>query len=438
MNVFSYMFLKRSHATRNKHPNQHETPLPVIFEEEELLQMRTQVQSRPRRPARPRHDSFTLNFSDSTFCFPHPPSPIFFPTPDFSSSPKISPTQHDPDSYPQTPDLKNTALPVLPPSPLSSEECSTTTTCSITDNDDNDDDNSDSEWYIRQVSDMLTIPRRTSTEFLRHKSRPDSVCFPRSMISQWAEAENTVRGTITPTDPSFPRRQRRKSFHVPNSPPPPPPLPPVHPFSKPLRPCGPPPSAFQWDPTYSSRPPPRSSIPSDCVFIHNDEHLVSDSTRLLSPFEELSLSPGVPLLVSRQHEHRLSSSRPDYISYDDVHDDHLGFGALRSRWSESTLASSYSLREHDDDHHEEDPIPEEPRLPAPTTTASRLLSYLSFPSSPPTNSKSVIDLSNQNYHHHRRQRSGSLSLLSLFLGGDSRDVTGDTSPRRPSRKSSDC
>ncbi|KAG5722440.1 hypothetical protein E4T56_gene2963 [Termitomyces sp. T112] len=136
---------------------------------------------------------------------------------------------------------------------------------------DGSDSESDSEWYSREISKIYTL-RSPALPEPPSKVRPDSACI--------SDNPTPARGIPSAQlDLSFSRRSRTS---LPNYPPPPVPTSPkrvsVTPFpartSKPRLnlPTGSPPR----------RPPPRSSIPVDCLLVDDNYAFSDDDTSVLS------------------------------------------------------------------------------------------------------------------------------------------------------------
>ncbi|KIK70514.1 hypothetical protein GYMLUDRAFT_234971 [Collybiopsis luxurians FD-317 M1] len=233
-------------------------------------------------------DSFQLTFTEESFRFPHPPlptpsssdlhfgvqSPISSPSSDSSALP-LTPTSSD-DEF-QLPAaliprrasirpltiVKNGALPSMfshSPSELSDEESSVS--------DMESEPESDSEWYSRELSQIVT---------LRSAFPPN---FPKTVRSDSARPESMIgsvhTGSLSPAssassnfpspqlDPAYPRRR----YPIPTRSPPPPPRDSLVPSPVDLeddvflvRPENPEPRR---------RPPPRMSIPADFGFFPED------------------------------------------------------------------------------------------------------------------------------------------------------------------------
>ncbi|KAG5653730.1 hypothetical protein H0H81_010987 [Sphagnurus paluster] len=141
-----------------------------------------------------------------------------------------------------------------------------------------DEEESDSEWYNQEFSKILTLCSPLPP--IAQKSRPESLCVPSSSTSSTPPKTTTTRPRGFPSaqlDPAFPRRRSRI---IPTYPPPPVPVVPEHLRSPPATP--PKPSrarcnALTLTPPPVRRPPPRSSIPADCVLV-DETFTFSDDT----------------------------------------------------------------------------------------------------------------------------------------------------------------
>ncbi|KAJ2936826.1 hypothetical protein H1R20_g237, partial [Candolleomyces eurysporus] len=253
----------------------------------------------------PSPDSFRLTFTDASYNFPHPPIPTptsltsrhiesFYGS---SKSPETSPCSSEQPLTPSSSDdeffglpspkfnprraaiqplviRKHTSLsssPVTEPdflvptkptdsaqpalSPFTSEESSS---------DSESDAESDSEWYHNELSKVLTVQARTPAPAATEKARPDSI-FISPPTKRFSRA-------LHPTDSPF--SPRRQSYRIPNYPPPPVPSSSRHrPISPlvPMSPTSPYSSRFSVSSRSPIRPPPRSSIPADFEFDHEDD-----------------------------------------------------------------------------------------------------------------------------------------------------------------------
>ncbi|KAG6899615.1 hypothetical protein C0993_008695, partial [Termitomyces sp. T159_Od127] len=177
------------------------------------------------------------------------------------------------------------------------------------------DSDSDSEWYSRELSKIVTLRSSTPPD-ARSTARPDSMC-----ISE---------------PPASPRRR------PPPAPPPPKRAPPSRPAFLPFAP---------------RRPPPRSSVPADCVLIDDTFAFSDDSDALSLSLSPCSLHspcpspfpPSSPSTPAHEFDFPLDECRLDADADADAHthththepprtapDAQRG---LRSRWSSSTLGS---------------------------------------------------------------------------------------------------
>ncbi|KAG6853364.1 hypothetical protein C0991_004983 [Blastosporella zonata] len=146
----------------------------------------------------------------------------------------------------------------LPPSPMSSRD---------------DESDSDSEWYSREFSKILTLSSPLPSNISR-EGRPDSVCITNPSLPPTPSAP--THGFPSPQlDPAFPRR-RRSRVSIPNYPPPPVPTSTkrVSATPSPTKTSRPRSNVLTVTPP-TRRPPPRSSIPADCVLV-DDTFTFSD------------------------------------------------------------------------------------------------------------------------------------------------------------------
>ncbi|KAG6811690.1 hypothetical protein H0H92_006251 [Tricholoma furcatifolium] len=291
----------------------------------------------PHPPATPTRDStpdpFSLDFPGGALKFPHPPisvpSPLSFhgyracsqsPTPSLSSSSSASPatsstglpttpTSSD-DEFPSyyyspTPAVKPRRITIKPlvinkhNPPVAQPECippPSGPSLPSTFFDDTECE-SDSEWYSREFSQVLTLCSPTpSNASLR--VRPDSVCITENLTS-----ESSLVSALSPSREGFtsaeldpflsPRRSSR--FSAPNYPPPPiPNSPKCAAFPSPTK-ASRPRSRFHPVTPSPQRPPPRSSIPADCVLVDDNFTFSDDAASAFS----LSLYDDAPLSSTR-------------------------------------------------------------------------------------------------------------------------------------------
>lgn len=154
----------------------------------------------------------------------------------------------------------NTFTPYLRPSKKSSRSW-----------EDNDSEHeSDSEWYNHEFSQLLSLRSPVSTSFPQ-QPRPDSMSIPSDLvISPTPAYKRRVSGSFsskTDTVHPRPRNSKTRSVMIPKYPPPPVPSVPEHLRSPPNTATSPFPSPCeQAIPLNVQRPPPRSSMPADCVF----------------------------------------------------------------------------------------------------------------------------------------------------------------------------
>ncbi|KAJ4468537.1 hypothetical protein C8R41DRAFT_871132 [Lentinula lateritia] len=232
-------------------------------------------------------DSFCLTFTEESFKFPHPPlptpssdrhffaqSPLSSPSSDSSALPP-TPTSSD-DEFPRPPPpkfvarrvsirplmiVKHDALPSMfskSPSNFSEAEFSPS---------EESEPESDSEWYGRELSQMITLrsalppnfPHTVKTESARPDSMVGSVYCGSSPASSFSS---------TLPSPQLNPTSSRRRFTIPSRSPPPPPRESVVPS----------PAVSEDDDFFtqvgkseaSRRPPPRTSIPADFGFFPED------------------------------------------------------------------------------------------------------------------------------------------------------------------------
>ncbi|RDB30475.1 hypothetical protein Hypma_007299 [Hypsizygus marmoreus] len=342
----------------------------------------------PRPPASPTSspepspDPFSLKFSDGSLKFPHPPIPTpssistfdhfrlecESPTPSMSSSSaSTSPESHS-SGLPLTPSSSDDEFPSYYSSPLPSfnprrvsikplvinklnssltpddspcvvstlrqsfkkvqEDYSLLTPSSPISSDGNlasDSEESDSEWYNREFSKILTLCSPLPPNF-PEMARPESMCVPDSAPSQAFPTSPTTQGCPSAQlDPAFPRR-RRSRISIPKYPPPPVPSVPAHlrspsassiPIgspvpSTPTKPRSRPSSGVLFiAPPLVRRPPPRSSIPADCILVDETFAFSDDSGSAFS----FSLYDDLPSTTSHEAESPKSFySQPSFQS----------------------------------------------------------------------------------------------------------------------------
>ncbi|KAF8156629.1 hypothetical protein B0H34DRAFT_469016 [Crassisporium funariophilum] len=322
----------------------------VVHDENDFSEQNDTLLSAPRPAPQPpttpspqsSPDSFSLNFTDVSFKFPHPP----LPTPSssrydqrsdcdsptlsissLSSSPcsqyggmPLTPCTSDdefslPSSRPFNP-RRAAVQPLVimkhnprPSSPFA--ECSIspsllqpfkTSLEALTqpptrlsplspsfESDETSEDSdaeSDSEWYTREFSKIISLRSPIPPSFpLHNPSRPESM----AIITDISPAKRRVSKALPPTpldgfpsgqlDPAFPRRRSSRTKSIPKYPPPPVPEIPSH-----FRSLSNSSTCSKTLPHTLRRPPPRSSIPADCVFDLEEED-ESSSTFSFSIYE---------------------------------------------------------------------------------------------------------------------------------------------------------
>ena len=305
--------------------------LSRVFPDDDTFLSSPRPAPQPQSPASP--DSFKLTFTDISFKFPHPPIPTptsmrkyhrqtecDSPTSSLSSSPcsqmpltpstsddesgpspsrrpLIQPlviTKHNPrhpsifdDDYPISPSLLQPfKTPSENPTPLSPLSSSYLPEKFFYDSDEDSEPESDSEWYGRELSKTISLrsPIPPSSP-IQTSVRPDSI----STISTADISTITSRPVSKPLpptplsggfpsaqlDPTFPRRRNSKRRSLPKYPPPPIP---TLPSSSP----SPSPTSSSSFASASRRPPPRSSIPADCIYDLAEVEDVPDSSSTFS------------------------------------------------------------------------------------------------------------------------------------------------------------
>ncbi|KAF9465104.1 hypothetical protein BDZ94DRAFT_1320456 [Collybia nuda] len=307
----------------------------------------------------PSPDSFNLTFTDISLRFPHPP----IPTPSSKSFENRRPGFESPtpsmstSSASTSPDTRSTILPMTPSSsddefpsyyssplptfnprrasikplvitkinssPASDDSDSSSPATRIrpfkgaseriaplspitSDEPSSDSEESDSEWYNREFSQILSMCSPIPVNFPR-QTRPDSMAMtdlPPSPSPAPRTLSPSERYPSAQLDPAFPRR-RRSRVSIPKYPPPPVPPIPAHlrsPSTSSIPPS--PPSsiksrqrcnALSVTPPPVRRPPPRSSIPADCVFVDESYAFSDDSGSAFSfsLYEDPAVTPSV-------------------------------------------------------------------------------------------------------------------------------------------------
>ncbi|TFK39307.1 hypothetical protein BDQ12DRAFT_735071 [Crucibulum laeve] len=283
----------------------------------------------PRPPTSPvpSPDSFRLTFTDVSFKFPHPPLPTpssdrhscVSPTPSMSSSCSSSSPESDSMGLPTTPSssddefslpsprfnprraaikplviIKHSSSPPQdspishlesyhikptspPPSPLSDS-----------------DSESDSEWYTREFSKILTLCSPIPPSFPTQNARPESMFIPPAVMPASPKPTGYPSGQL---DPAFPRKrlshERKRS--IPKYAPPPPPVPPIpaHFRSNSISRRN---SCSKTLPTTVRRPPPRSSVPADFDLADDESafsfSMYADPESPTSAYSQQSFSSG--------------------------------------------------------------------------------------------------------------------------------------------------
>ncbi|KDR76499.1 hypothetical protein GALMADRAFT_225553 [Galerina marginata CBS 339.88] len=335
--------------------------------------------SAPRAAPRPPSDSpdsFKLTFTDVSFKFPHPPTPspsslrhydrseCGSPTSSYSSSPcsqsggmpltpstsddessnpafnprraAIQPlviTKHNPRSSSPFDEISSLSPSLLQPFKNSSENSapfSPLTSAFLGDASSEDSDSeSDSEWYTREFSKILTLCSPIPPSFPLQHARPDSMSIPAEALSPQPASLSRRRvsrqfpsppTSTSPSpsgqlDPAFPSKRASKTRSIPKYPPPPVPPIPAHFRSSQRSSPSPSPNYLSQEQEHR-RPPPRFSVPADCDFELDEADDADDSSSAFSfSMYEIDLDHG----VARQEEEGPESPGSAYSqpSFDD-------------------------------------------------------------------------------------------------------------------------
>lgn len=303
---------RRRHATVSVSDIRLARVLPVEDFNHDLLSSPPRPAPRPPTTSSPppSPDSFRLTFTDVSFKFPHPPIPTptslrscryaeYDSSSSLSSSPgsqtegmPLTPSTSDDESGPSRTYPRPVIQPLVitkhnpRPSSLFDDDCIISPTLlqpfktpleNLTesaaplsplsptylpeefwhesDEASDSEPESDSEWYTREFSKIISLRSPIPPSFPLHtQARPDSMSISSAEI--FPSKRRRVSKPLPPTpqsggfpsgqlDPAFPRRRGSKRRTIPNYPPPPVPTSPS---------------------TSQRRPPPRSSIPADCVY----------------------------------------------------------------------------------------------------------------------------------------------------------------------------
>ena len=315
----------------------------------------------------PSPDSFKLIFTDLSYKFPHPPIPTptslrkydrdsecVSPTSSLSSSPAsqaddmpLTPSTSD-DEF-TGPSIRSRQRPVIQPlvitkhnprpsSPFDDDDCpispsllqpfknATESSIPISPlspsylaeaffdvSDEDSDPESDSEWYSKELSKIIS-PNPPS--FPHQTARPESISIPSSVFPFRRRASKPLpptpsSGGFSPNaqlDPTFPQRKRRSLPKYP-----PPPVPNISPSSSLPTPT----SSSPSNPNFNRRPPPRSSVPADCVYDLVDlEDLKEDNSSAFS-FSIYDVYLGDEPVHSHSHYQEGEGEDPiDNVSFD--------------------------------------------------------------------------------------------------------------------------
>ena len=304
--MFILVFARDAFLKRQPHIRKLSRPLHIIQEEDEPRAPR--ARSPPRTPSpRSSSDPFHLTNTDTSYQFPHPP--VSTPSPSRRGSVSPTPSMSTSDAS-TSPDSLSSDLPTTPSSsddefpsyyssawpsfnarrasirPLSITKRNPQDSERFNDSQCEDDgDESDSEWYTREFSKILTLnctlPPCTPHQ---QKSRPESIYIPSTSTNR-----RILAFPSSHLDPAFPR----------STPPPVPPKPKSRKTHLSLR-----------------RPPPRSSIPADCVFLDSgadaSNYAFSDDSTSVFSF---SLYDSLPTPTPTSPESSYSQSSPTYSPY---------------------------------------------------------------------------------------------------------------------------
>ena len=235
-----------------------------------------------------------------------------------------------------------------------------------------EEDGEEAEWLTQEMQDFVTLSSSpVSDENL--SSRPESFLPSLRLSNALLEGLSPVAGPSAQLDPTFHSCQKKtRSFVIPSRPPPPPPIQicPASPLNDVFGVSSPSFFTPATPPTLnSSRPPPRSSIPSDVDELMQmdleefedfldlkevtDSHLESPFNSIFHPYQH---SPAAPFGFSIDD----LPTTPSSFAFSD--DSHLydfprsplrrssssistassATRRLRSKWSSSTLGSVYN------------------------------------------------------------------------------------------------
>ncbi|KAF9527637.1 hypothetical protein CPB83DRAFT_855763 [Crepidotus variabilis] len=223
-------------------------------------------------------DSFKMTFNQVASKFPHPPTPS---TADSASDMSSSPGHSA--GMPLTPSTSDDEFSLPSPrfnprraaiQPLIINKHQLAASQKSTGEEYDSEPESDSEWYNREFSQLISMSSHIPTSFpVQHPSRPESMLMasPASFSHTRRRTSSfSRRSSVTsPSETAFPTKRNSKTrcFVVPKYPPPPPPV--RSPLALPSAP----------------RPPPRFSVPADCEFevsMDDDEDAESEVSSAFS------------------------------------------------------------------------------------------------------------------------------------------------------------
>ena len=236
-----------------------------------------------------------------------------------------------------------------------------------------EEDGEEVEWLTQEMQDFVTLSPPPAASSENFSSRPESFLPPVRMSDSF-QCLSPVVGPSAQLDPTFHSCKRKtRSFVVPSRPPPPPPIQicPASPLDDVFAVSSPCLSTTTIPPTpFSSRPPPRSSIPCDVdelmqmdvddFDLLEDELAEARDSYLDSPFDSIfNAYQHSPVTPSGFIVDDLPTTPSSFTFSDDSH--HYGLPRsplrrsnssistassatrrLRSKWSTSTLGSVYN------------------------------------------------------------------------------------------------
>ena len=268
-----------------------------------------------------------------------------------------------------------------------------------------EEDGDEAEWLTQEMRDFVTLSSVPVSD-QSSSSRPES--FLPLRLSNLSPKDLSVVGPSTQLDPTFHLCQKKtRSFVIPSRPPPPPPIQicPASPLNDVfIDPSSPLSITAIPSTSISSRPPPRSSIPSDVDeltqmdqeefdFLEMDDaDGVYPNSPLDSIFDAYQYSPAAFLGLSVDD---LPITPSNFAFSDDCHDlpqsqlrrssstistASSATRRLRSKWSTSTLGSMYNNQPPSSwiakfsfkkGPNKEKAVPSTPTLPSPPKSAKK-------------------------------------------------------------------